>query len=171
MERQVAGTFAESDVPSLLMLQAAADAAWNAANSVRSFGSVSAPQLPHSDRDAGLTVGVRIVDRAESQQLNRDWRSRDKPTNVLSFPAPEGAFVPPGMPAEAGDLVICLPVVIDEARDAGISPDAHWSHMIIHGCLHLMGYDHIENFEAELMEYTEAEALACLGFANPYTDH
>lgn len=153
------------------MLQAAADAAWNAAQALRSHADTVAPPLADVPVGERIRVGVRIVDRAESQQLNRDWRQRDKPTNVLSFAAPKDAFVPPGETAEAGDLVICAHVVAEEAGSAGIAEDAHWSHMIIHGCLHLMGYDHIDENDADLMERTEIEALACLGFANPYANH
>lgn len=112
-----------------------------------------------------LEVVVRIVDEAESQALNRDYRGQDRPTNVLSFPF-EG---PEHLPCESlGDLVICAPVVEREAVEQGKPLQAHWAHMIIHGLLHLRGYDHLEDAEAEEMEDLERQILADLGFADPY---
>lgn len=110
-------------------------------------------------------VTLRIVDSDESQGLNNQYRGKDKPTNVLSFPfeAPAGITVP-----LAGDLVICAPVVEQEAREQRKSPDAHWAHMVVHGMLHLQGYDHINDDDAEAMEVLEIRLLAQLGFGNPY---
>ena len=110
-------------------------------------------------------VTVRIVGTEESQALNRQYRGKDKPTNVLYFPfePPAGITVP-----LAGDLVICAPVVEDEAREQRKSLDAHWAHMVVHGMLHLQGYDHIEDEDAEVMEALEVRLLAQLGFGNPY---
>lgn len=110
---------------------------------------------------------IRIVDAAESQALNRDYRGRDQPTNVLSFPFE----APPGVSsALLGDLVICAPVVAQEAAEQGKPLQAHWAHMVVHGVLHLLGYDHEEDAEAERMEALEVERLEALGIANPYTD-
>lgn len=117
-------------------------------------------------------VFLRVVDREESQQLNHDYRGKDKPTNVLSFPFD----LPPGMTAEMmgeekmplGDLVICAPVVAEEAGEQGKSLHAHWAHLVIHGILHLQGYDHILDHEAEVMENREIGILAALGFSDPY---
>ncbi|MED5467427.1 MAG: rRNA maturation RNase YbeY, partial [Pseudomonadota bacterium] len=110
-------------------------------------------------------VTIRIVDNDESRELNNQYRDKDKPTNVLSFPfeAPAGITVP-----LAGDLVICAPVVEQEAREQSKDAVAHWAHMVVHGMLHLQGYDHIEDNEAEVMEALEIRLLAQLGFANPY---
>ena len=110
-------------------------------------------------------VTIRIVGNDESQNLNHQYRGKDKPTNVLSFPfeAPPGITVP-----LAGDLVICAPVVEKEAQEHHKEPVAHWAHMVVHGMLHLQGYDHIEDNEAEAMEALEVRLLAQLGFANPY---
>ena len=110
-------------------------------------------------------VTIRIVGNDESQDLNHQYRGKDKPTNVLSFPfeAPPGITVP-----LAGDLVICAPVVEKEAQEQHKEPVAHWAHMVVHGMLHLQGYDHIEVNEAEAMEALEVRLLAQLGFANPY---
>ncbi|MEO5342672.1 MAG: rRNA maturation RNase YbeY [Gammaproteobacteria bacterium SHHR-1] len=112
-----------------------------------------------------LELVVRIVDEAESQRLNRDYRGQDRPTNVLSFPF-EG---PAHLPAESlGDLVICAPVVQREAAEQGKPLAAHWAHMLVHGILHLRGYDHQGDAEAEEMEALERQILAELGFADPY---
>ncbi len=112
-------------------------------------------------------VTVRLVDEAESQELNHTYRGKDKPTNVLSFPFE----CPPGIELPLlGDLVICRQVVESEATEQGKPLMAHWAHMVVHGSLHLLGYDHIEDDEAEEMEALEIEFLAALGYANPYQD-
>ncbi|RTZ77141.1 MAG: rRNA maturation RNase YbeY [Gammaproteobacteria bacterium] len=110
---------------------------------------------------------IRLVDEAESRQLNRDYRGRDKPTNVLSF-----LFeAPPGVPSEhLGDLVICAPVVAREALEQGKSPAHHWAHMVVHGVLHLRGYDHLEPADAEAMEARERRILAGFGIPDPYRE-
>mgnify|MGYP000380349495 CR=1 FL=1 len=110
-------------------------------------------------------VTIRIVGTDEGQALNFQYRGRDYPTNVLSFPfeAPPGITVP-----LAGDLVICAPVVAREAAEQNKTPEEHWAHMIIHGMLHLQGYDHIEDADAEVMEALEIRLLADLGYNNPY---
>ncbi len=110
---------------------------------------------------------VRLVDEAESQALNRDYRGKDKPTNVLSFPfeAPPGIALP-----LLGDLVICRQVVEREAAEQNKPLQAHWAHMVVHGCLHLLGFDHIKDDEAEEMEAREIVILAGLGMDNPYQD-
>ena len=108
---------------------------------------------------------VRIVDEAESQALNKQYRGIDKPTNVLSFPFE----APPQVPSDhIGDLVICAPVVEREAVEQGKSLEAHWAHMVVHGVLHLLGYDHATDEEAETMEWLEIAILGGLGFPNPY---
>ncbi|WP_432697602.1 rRNA maturation RNase YbeY [Marinobacterium sp. YM272] len=110
-------------------------------------------------------VCVRIVTPEESQTLNREYRGKDKPTNVLSFPFD----VPPGIPMDLlGDLAICADVVEQEAEEQGKSLEDHWAHMVIHGTLHLLGFDHINDDEAEEMEALERELLARLGIADPY---
>lgn len=113
----------------------------------------------------GAELTVRVVDEAEITELNRTYRNKDKPTNVLSFPfeAPAGVELP-----LLGDIVICAKVVRDEALEQKKPLQAHWAHMVVHGCLHLLGYDHIEEADAELMEGLEISLLAALGYANPY---
>lgn len=110
-------------------------------------------------------VCIRIVDPEESRTLNREYRGKDKPTNVLSFPFE----APPGIPLDLiGDLVICAPVVQQEAQEQGKKPLDHWAHMVIHGTLHLLGFDHIKEDEAEQMEALERALLARLEIADPY---
>jgi probable rRNA maturation factor len=106
---------------------------------------------------------IRVVGEDESRALNRRYRGKDKPTNVLSFPAPAS-------PAEPllGDLVICAPVVTREAREQSKTARAHWAHMVVHGCLHLLDYDHENERDARRMESRERELLAGFGFADPY---
>lgn len=115
-------------------------------------------------------LSVRFVDKNESQSLNHQYRDKDKPTNVLSFPFEQ----PPGLPSDAqlpllGDLVICTSVVASEAREQGKSLESHWAHMLVHGTLHLLGFDHIIDAEAEQMEALEIQILAGLGYSNPYS--
>ena len=101
---------------------------------------------------------IRVVGAAESRRLNRTWRGKDKPTNVLSFSSEH----------ELGDLAICAPVVAREAREQGKRPAAHWAHMVVHGVLHLAGYDHRVDREARRMERAEVEILRAFGYQNPY---
>lgn len=110
---------------------------------------------------------IRIVDEAESQELNSEYRGKDKPTNVLSFPFEAPAHVPIPL---LGDLIVCKQVVEREAIEQGKTLTAHWAHMIVHGCLHLLGFDHIEDEEAEEMEGIERIVMKDLGFEDPYKD-
>ena len=117
---------------------------------------------PQSDE---VEMTVRIVDEAESHELNLNYRGKDRPTNVLSFPfeCPDEVELP-----LLGDLVICRQVVEREAQEQEKPAMAHWAHMVVHGSLHLLGYDHIEDDEAEEMESLEAQIMTELGFADPY---
>ncbi len=110
-------------------------------------------------------VCIRVVDKSESQQLNQQYRNIAKPTNVLSFTCelPEEVDLP-----LLGDLVICREVVEQEAKEQNKSLESHWAHMVVHGTLHLLGYDHIENDEAEAMESLETDILTALGYPAPY---
>ena len=108
---------------------------------------------------------LRLVDAAESAKLNAAFRHKNGPTNVLSFPF--GA--PPGMTTRLlGDLVICAPVVRREAEEQHKDAAAHWAHMVVHGVLHLRGYDHMRRADAQAMEKLETKILARLGYADPY---
>ncbi|MBN3255659.1 rRNA maturation RNase YbeY [Pectobacterium brasiliense] len=110
-------------------------------------------------------VTIRIVDEAESRDLNNTYRGKDKPTNVLSFPfeAPPEVELP-----LLGDLIICRQVVEREAAEQEKTVEEHWAHMVVHGSLHLLGYDHIEDSEAEEMEALETEIMQSMGYADPY---
>ena len=119
--------------------------------------------LPEQNKDAELTV--RIVDEAEITALNHQYRGKDGPTNVLSFPYEGIPGVETGL---LGDIVICAPVVVSEAVAQHKPLDAHWAHIVVHGVLHLLGFDHQHDDHAHQMEAREAELLAGLGYANPY---
>ncbi|HHF3855456.1 rRNA maturation RNase YbeY [Haemophilus influenzae] len=112
-----------------------------------------------------VEMTVRIVDEAESHELNLTYRGKDRPTNVLSFPfeCPDEVELP-----LLGDLVICRQVVEREAAEQEKPLMAHWAHMVVHGSLHLLGYDHIEDDEAEEMESLETQIMQELGFDDPY---
>ena len=133
---------------------------------------------------ADKEVTIRVVDEAESQQLNNQYRAKDYPTNVLSFPfempelfgfEQEDSEHPEPPAAEIfsllGDLVICAPVVAREAEQQGKAVLHHWAHMVVHGTLHLLGYDHINDDEAEHMEALERQILAKLAIDDPYQNH
>jgi probable rRNA maturation factor len=125
-------------------------------------------ELGLRQRTADSELTIRLVDEAEGRELNSTWRHKDYATNVLSFPAdvPDEMLDIPLL----GDLVICVPVVVREAAEQGKTLDAHWAHLVIHGCLHLLGYDHIDDDEAEEMEALEQTLLAELGYPDPYAD-
>jgi probable rRNA maturation factor len=125
--------------------------------------------LPEFQEVSELTI--RIVDENESQALNHQYRGKEKPTNVLSFPSEVPAYITEEMEFPLlGDLVICAQVVNRESQEQNKTFDAHWAHMLLHGCLHLLGYDHIEDGEAQEMEALEIEILQKMGFPNPYND-
>ena len=123
-------------------------------------------------RGQGREIAVRVVGAGESRALNKLWRGKDKATNVLSFPAPEQSRR--GRPREyrmpLGDLVICAEVVRREAQRDGKPMEAHWAHMIVHGTLHLAGYDHEAGKREQMrMERREIAVLRSFGIGNPYT--
>ena len=115
-------------------------------------------------RDAA-ELSIRVVDEQEGATLNARYRGKHYATNVLSFPAELPAGVPLPM---VGDLVICAPVVAREAAAQGKPQEAHWAHLTVHGCLHLIGFDHEDDRQAQLMEPLETAILAGLGFPDPY---
>ena len=128
--------------------------------------------LRHIGTQSNCEIGIACVDHDESHKLNLEYRGKDKSTNVLSFPS--------DLPDEMaqildsfliGDLVICIPVVLLEAKEQNKAPLTHFTHMLVHGTLHLMGYDHeTSEADAEEMEGIEIEILAKLGFENPYLE-
>ena len=116
------------------------------------------------DGTRGGQITLRFVDSEEGRTLNHDYRGKDYATNVLSFPYESEPLV-------CGDLVICVPVVLREAAEQGKAPEAHYAHLIVHGLLHLQGYDHETNEDdARIMEAHECAILTALGFADPYQD-
>ncbi len=124
--------------------------------------------LDAADYSGSATTTVRIVDEDEIHALNRDFRAKDKTTNVLSFPAEPIEGLPAELHSELGDIVICAPVVTREAEEQGKVLADHWAHMLVHGTLHLLGYDHIEEQDAEAMEALERRILGQAGIADPY---
>lgn len=131
--------------------------------------ALSAPT--QTDRHINAELTVRIVDAEEGAALNQAYRQRSGPTNVLSFP-----FEPPLQKTLAddqnylGDIAICAPVVAHEAYEQRKDVMAHWAHMVVHGSLHLLGYDHIDGDQAEAMEALEINILTRIGYANPYLE-
>ena len=118
-----------------------------------------------TDSDVDSEIVIRLVDEEESAELNSQYRHKTGPTNILSFP-----FEPPkGIEMDLlGDLLICVPIIVKEALEQHKLPEHHWAHITIHGVLHLLGYDHIEEHEAEQMEALEISILKTLNIANPY---
>ncbi|HSH29623.1 MAG TPA: rRNA maturation RNase YbeY [Thiohalobacter sp.] len=117
----------------------------------------------------GAELSLRLVDEIESSALNQTYRGKGGPTNVLSFPVDAAGL--PGLELPLlGDLVICAPVVAREAAEQDKTVEAHWAHMVVHGMLHLQGYDHLEPAEAEVMESLETDILRRLGYPDPYED-
>ncbi|MFT4863760.1 MAG: putative rRNA maturation factor [Pseudohongiellaceae bacterium] len=125
--------------------------------------------LASADYTKKCSISIRFVDESESKELNGRFRSKDKPTNVLSFPANMPANVIKAMGAEfLGDIVICAPVLEEEALAQGKTIAAHWAHLTVHGTLHLLGFDHETDDQAQIMENLEIDSLQHLGFSNPY---
>ena len=118
--------------------------------------------------DQAAEVAVRVVDADEIQTLNRLYRDKDAPTNVLSFPAGNIEGLPPGAPRLLGDVVICAAVVAEEAGEQGKAVADHWAHMVVHGTLHLLGFDHQTDPEATEMEALETRILASQSVTDPY---
>lgn len=112
-------------------------------------------------------LSIRLVEVEESAELNNTYRAKTGPTNVLSFPFDSPI---PMEPKLLGDLVICVPIVEKEALEQAKQLEYHWAHLVVHGCLHLLGYDHIEDDQAEEMEAFEVEILQTLAIDNPYLD-
>lgn len=140
---------------------------WRAADAAldRCLAGFLGPKLRPADLSIVLTDDARI------RELNREWRGKDKPTNVLSFPGvdpQELAFLPTGMPVMLGDVVIAHETVLREAEERQVSVADHLTHLVIHGVLHLLGHDHEDTDEAEAMEALETELLAALGIADPH---
>ena len=126
--------------------------------------------ITHVGASGTLEVSVKVVDEDEGRSLNRQYRDKDYATNVLSFPLLDAAkaSMPAGPPTALGDIVICGPIVAREAREQGLHSPDHWAHMLVHGALHLLGYDHVTDAQAAEMESLEVLILADGGVRNPY---
>ncbi len=116
---------------------------------------------------AKAEITFRIVDAEEGQALNRDYRGKDYATNVLTFTFDDEMPAIPGLPL-LGDIVLCAPVVAREAAEQAITLEAHYCHLVVHGVLHLQGFNHIEENEAEAMEARETQIVTSLGYDDPY---
>jgi len=125
--------------------------------------------MDHSDQEQPCEISLRLVDEPEMTRLNGDYRGKNSPTNVLSFPS----HIPANMLAaleyrHLGDIAICPAVLEKEAAEQTKTLEAHWAHLLVHGLLHLLGHDHDSDEQAEVMENLEIQALKKLGFPNPY---
>ncbi len=130
-------------------------------------------QAALAERMPAARMTVRVVDEAEGSMLNARYRLRDssieRATNVLAFPF-EAPGIAPSKDREIGDVVVCAPVVAREAKKQSKSLEAHWAHLVVHGTLHLLGYDHDEPDAAAVMEGVERDLMAALGYPDPYRD-
>lgn len=135
------------------------------ARAAHAAAQAHAPRRRGRPPAAATIVCIRIVGAAASRRLNHGYRGKDRPTNVLSFPA---ATVERELDGSLGDLVVCAPVVAAEAREQRKAPAAHWAHMVVHGVLHLHGFDHESSRAARLMERLEVEILHAFGYQDPY---
>ena len=148
-----------------LILHIRSDVGWKGLPAARSFRHWNELALRGAKRRRASELHVLITDSDSARALNRDYRGRDYATNVLSFPTE----LPPAMKSPLiGDLAICAAVVAREALAQGKSLRAHYAHMVIHGTLHLLGYDHIDEADAERMEALETRLLASIGITDPY---
>jgi probable rRNA maturation factor len=145
---------------------------------IQDAGGVTAPEerllrpwiesvIERHPQPGPVEICLRIVGKDESRQLNRDYRGKDRPTNVLSFAAGDDVQPPEG-PVFLGDIVICGPVVEEEAADQRKALADHWAHLVVHGTLHLLGYDHESESEAAAMEALETSILGEHGIPDPY---
>jgi probable rRNA maturation factor len=124
-----------------------------------------AEQVLDTEQCVATALAIRLVDLDEMQRLNKTYRHKNQPTNVLAFPAE----VPVGIDESyLGDIVICAPRVAEEAKTLLVEPQARWAHMVTHGVLHLLGFDHVHEADAVVMEAKESAILVTLGFKDPY---
>ncbi len=134
----------------------------------RQIGRWVSAALAAANRSGAYEVSVRVVDEPESRALNRQYRDKDRATNVLSFPFEALQGLPADVVQPLGDLVICGPILHREASEQGKEMSAHWAHMVVHGTLHLLGYDHQADEQAASMEAQEINVLRKFGIENPY---
>ena len=141
---------------------------WPDALDARAEAAVQAAlKLSKAKVSGAAELSIVLADDAEQQVLNRDWRGIDKTTNVLSFPQIEPFGPVSGL---LGDIILARETLVREAEELGVSFEDHFTHLVVHGFLHLLGYDHIDDAEALVMEGLETQILASLGVADPYSD-
>lgn len=151
--------------PSLMDLSTDVQYAWDAQGAPTESQLQAWTSAAAADRSGEAEMTVRIVDEKEGAELNRQYRGGDGATNVLSF----SFEAPPGVTHPLlGDVVVCGPVVMREAHEQAKIPEAHWAHMVVHGTLHLLGFDHQHEAEAKRMESRELFVLSLFGFSDPY---
>lgn len=138
---------------------------WQNIAGLEALATRAAEAVLSGDRRSSTIV---FSNDAEVRTLNKEWRGQDKPTNVLSFPMTAGLTIPEGEEAPLGDLILAYETVAREASEQGKTLEAHTAHLIVHGILHLLGYDHEDDAEADAMEAKERDILDSLGFADPY---
>lgn len=135
----------------------------NSTPTKKQFAAWIDPALPVNKKNHEIVI--RIVDTKEITQINKKYRSKNQPTNIISFPFEQHQGIKTNI---LGDLIICAPLVKQEAKLQHKTIKDHWAHLVIHGTLHLLGYDHIKDGEAEKMERLEIKLLKKIGIANPY---
>jgi probable rRNA maturation factor len=146
-----------------------ADDAWaGVADLERLAERAIAAALKHVEADTNVEISVLFASDAEAARLNEEWRGKDYAPNILSFPAPEEQNMPEGEPKPLGDLILAAGTVAREAEEQGKPLTSHLTHLIVHGTLHLLGFDHIEERDAQAMETAEIAILAGLGVPDPY---
>jgi probable rRNA maturation factor len=164
LPRLTARAHARREVPEVLLTLQRRVRSWSPTR--RDLAHWASAALGRTGR--GREIGLCTVGAAESARLNARFRGRDTPTNVLSFPALQLPRAADGAPPPLGELVICPRVLAAEARAQDKTLRAHWAHLVVHGTLHLAGYDHVHAADAQRMERREIAVLRRLGFANPY---
>jgi probable rRNA maturation factor len=140
---------------------------WREVPTLAEAAEKAAAQVTRATGCAG-DVAILLSDDATVAQLNARWRGQDRATNVLSFPAPEGMVAPPGSATPRGDVILAFETVSREAREQGKALRDHTLHLLVHGLLHLAGYDHLTDAQAQDMEELERRILASMGIADPY---
>jgi probable rRNA maturation factor len=146
-----------------------ADTSWSQVPNLRSHARRAARSaLAHAGHAELVEIAVRFTNDAEVAELNRNWRGKARATNVLSFAAARSAMHPPGEPRPLGDIILASGVVAVEVREQGKRLEAHVVHLIVHGVLHLLGFDHERDRDAERMEQAEVAILAGMGYEDPY---
>ena len=121
-----------------------------------------------SNQCLNKSVTIRIVDELESKKINMRFRNVDKPTNILAFPSSDLPYIELDEPLSLGDLVVCAPLLEKEALEQEKELESHWAHILIHGILHLIGYNHEDSSAANIMEDLEIQVLKKIGISNPY---